>query len=117
MRQFYEKLYMGHKNIELDQSSLSHVREKLRKISENEKKVSEKEITMIELEQIIIFFLNNKSPRPDGFTNESYKIFWHNLKLILLKLLNYYRENNALNSSQLEGTITCIPKGVNSEIT
>ena len=47
---------MGHKNIELDQSSLSHVREKLRKISENEKKVSEKEITMIELEQIIIFF-------------------------------------------------------------
>ena len=46
---------MGHKNIELDQS-FSHVREKLRKISENEKKVSEKEITMIELEQIIIFF-------------------------------------------------------------
>ena len=32
MRQFYEKLYMGHKNIKLDQSSLSHVREKLRKI-------------------------------------------------------------------------------------
>ena len=42
---------------------------------------------------------------------EFYKIIWHNLKIILLKLLNYYKENNALNPYQLEGTITCIPKG------
>ena len=26
-------------------------------------------------------------------------------------MLNHYRENNAINPSQLEGTITCIPKG------
>ena len=45
------------------------------------------------------------------FRNASCFATWHDLKIILLKLLNFYRENNALNPSQLEGTITCIPKG------
>ena len=31
--------------------------------------------------------------------------------MILLKLLNSYRSKNCLNPAQLEGTITCIPKG------
>ena len=90
MRQFYEKLYTGHKNIEFEQSSLSHIRDKIKQISENDKKDLENEITMTELEKIIK--KSKKRPGPDGFTNKFYKIFWHNKKIILLKLLNYYRE-------------------------
>ena len=111
MRLFYEKLYTGKNNIELEQSSLSHFKDKINKISDKEKEDLEKKITMSELELIIKKSKNNKSPGPDGFTNEFYKIFWHNIKKFLLKLLNHYRENIAINPSQLEGTITCILKG------
>ena len=52
MRLFYEKLYTGKNNIELEQSSLSHVKDKSNKISDNEKEDLEKK-TMSELELII----------------------------------------------------------------
>ena len=71
----------------------------------------EKEIALEELQSIIIKSKNNKSPGPDGFTNEYYKILWPTIKIILLQLLKAYRYKNLLNPSQLEGTITCIPKG------
>ena len=41
----------------------------------------------------------------------SIKRNWNSIKIIILKLLNFYRESNALNPAQLEGMITCIPKG------
>ena len=111
MRLFYDNLYSEKDNTEFEDSSLSHVKENITKISECDRVDMDRDITISELEHIITKSKNNKSPGPDGFTNEFYKIFWHNLKIILLKLLNYYRVNNALNPSQLEGTITCIPKG------
>ena len=71
----------------------------------------EKDITLEELGRVIQKSKNNKSPGPDGFTYEFYKMFWPNLKIILLQLLNTYRRKNQVNPSQLEGIITCIPKG------
>ena len=53
MRLFYEKLYTGKNNIELEQSSLSHVKDKITKISDKEREDLEKQITMSELEIII----------------------------------------------------------------
>ena len=70
-----------------------------------------KDITIEELAQIIKKSKNNKSPGPDGFTNEVYKKIWPNIKNILLKLIKSYRENKILNPNQLNGVITCIPKG------
>ena len=110
MRLFYEKLYTGKNNIELEQSSLSHVKDKINKISDNKTEDLEKK-NYVRTGANYTKSKNNKSPGPDGFTNEFYKIFWHNIKIILLKLLNHYRENNTINPLQLEGTITCIPKG------
>ena len=54
---------------------------------------------------------NNKSPGPDSYTNEFYKIFWNQIKMLLLKLMNFYRVNGELNKSQLSGIITCFLKG------
>ena len=53
MRQSYEKLYTGKNNIKLEQSSLSHVKDKIKKISDNDKADLERKITMSELELII----------------------------------------------------------------
>ena len=69
------------------------------------------DISMEELGNIVKKAKNNKSPGPDGFTNEFYKIFWPNIKNLLLKLLNIYKHKGQINPAQLEGIITCIPKG------
>ena len=71
----------------------------------------EKEITLDELSNIVKKSKNNKSPGPDGYSNEFYKVFWPTIKILLMKLLNSYRNKNIVNPAQLEGIITCIPKG------
>ena len=111
MRLFYEKLYTEQDNIDIEDTSLSPIKEKVKKLNEYEKENLEKEISMEELGNIVKQSKNNKSPGPDGFSNEFYKIFWPNIKHLLLKLLNQYKENGCINSSQLDGIITCIPKG------
>ena len=96
---------------------LKSVEKKLPKLKENDKEYIEQIITLEELNNIIKKSKNNKSPGPDGFSNEFYKCFWPTLKILLLKLLNSYRDINTLNPTQLEGIITCILKGGKSEIT
>ena len=52
-----------------------------------------------------------KSPGPDGFSHELYKIFWPELRYFLLKIVTYYRNTGEINKTQQRGIITCIPKG------
>ena len=100
MRLFYEKLYTEQDNIDIENTSVSPIKEKVKKLSEYEKENLEKEISLEELGSIVKQSKNNKSAGPDGFSNEFYKIFWPNIKHLLLKLLNQYKENGHINSSQ-----------------
>ena len=54
---------------------------------------------------------NNKSPGPDGFTNEFFKTFWDDLKYLLLELMNVFFKTEHISQNFLLGIITCIPKG------
>ena len=111
MRKFYNNLFRKKENIDINKTNLEKIGEKLPKLKDDDKKDLEREITLEELHGIIQKSKNNKSPGPDGFTNEFFKTFWGSLRIILLKLLNLYRKNEILNPAQLEGAITCIPKG------
>ena len=104
-------IYIGKKIEEIGDTSFKNIDNKLRKLNDLDRKDLEKDISIEELKEIVNSSKNNKSPGPDGFTNEFFKTFWTSLKMILLKLLNTYRHKKKLNKSQLEGTITCIPKG------
>ena len=111
MRRFYESLFKEKRNINIEETSFDRIKEKLPKLSETENEDIEKDIMIEELGITVMKSKNNKSPGPDGYSNEFYKTFWHSIKMILLKLLNSYRSKNRLNPAELEGTITCIPKG------
>ena len=111
MRTYYENLYRKQNNRDIENTSLNNMKERLPKLNTKDRELLEKDITIEELAQIVKKSKNNKSPGPDGFTNEFYKIFWPNIRFILLKLIKSYRENKILNPRQLDGVITCIPKG------
>ena len=66
-------------------------------------------ITHEELHQAVTNSKNNKSPGPNGFPVEFYKIFWDQIGH--LRSINSNFINNKISNSQLQGVITCIPKG------
>ena len=111
MKIFYESLYKNQQTDSLEESNYKHLADKMPKLNETDRLNIEKEISLEELKTTVYKSKNNKSPGPDGFSNEFYKKFWTQIKQLLLKLMLFYRERGSLNKNQISGIITCIPKG------
>ena len=111
MKTFYETLYKEKNTINNDFINYKHITDKLPKLNREEQESIEREINIEDLKHIVYKSKNNKSPGPDGFSNEFYKSFWDQIQILLLQLMNHYREKGELNKRQISGIITCIPKG------
>ena len=84
MHTFYNKLYSKRDVIDIQESNLNNVVEKMPKLSETEKDKMEKKITLNELNFMVKISENNKSLGPDGITNEFYKTFWQEIDSFLI---------------------------------
>ena len=80
------------------------------KLNEEDKSSCEGELTQEECCLAIKKFNNNKSPGTDGLPIEFYKIFWQDLKEIILKAFNFTFTSQEMSTSQKQGIITLIPK-------
>ena len=56
---------------------------------------------------------NNWSPGSDGFSAESFQMFWKNLGHFIVRTVNHGFVNGELSITQREEMITCIPKDTN----
>ena len=110
MKTFYQNLYNKGETIDLNETNYSDIENRLPKLSVEENIEVERDISLEDLQYIVTKSKNNKSPGPDGFSNEFYKIFWPHIKTLLLKLVTYYKERGTLNVAQTNRIITCIPK-------
>ena len=111
MRKFYQALYDFKDIKNIEDSELSEFPAKFNKLNDNEKLALDDEITEDELKKQVFNSASNKSPGPDGYTNEFYKIFWIKIKTLLLTLMNFFYKEKSISQNHLMGIITCIPKG------
>ena len=55
---------------------------------------------------------NEKSPGTDGLPVEFYKIFWINIKKLVMNSFSYSYENENMSISQKQSFITLLPKKI-----
>ena len=79
------------------------------RLNQKEIEIMNNPITSTEIEAVIKNLPRNKSPGPDGFTEEFYQIFREELMPILLKLFQKTAEEGTPSNSSYEATITLIP--------
>ena len=82
----------------------------LPRLNQEEIEIMNNPITSTEIEAMIKNLAKNKSPGPDGFTEEFYQTFGEELMPTFLKLFQKIAEEGTLPSSFYKATITLILK-------
>ncbi len=107
---FYQQLYSSSFHSESSNSFFFEVEQFIPNISEDNYAVCEGEITVEEMDSLIIKIPFNKSPGPDGLPFEFYRSFWNDIKCLILDVFKECLDRGELSESMKQGLITLIPK-------
>ena len=80
------------------------------KISNNTKVQCDRDITIEECDKALKGLANNKTPGADGIPVDFYKIFWEDLKYLILENFQLSYDKKILPKEQRKGIINLIPK-------
>ena len=97
---YYEQLY-GNKTDNLEEMDRFLEKFNLPRLNQEEIKIMNNPITSTEIEDMTKNLPKNKTPGPDGFTEEFYQIFREELMSILLKLFQKTTEEGTLQTLSL----------------
>ena len=109
-KDFYQKLYSKGNTTYLDQSPLNWVTQYIRRLNDTTKEKLEEDINLLEIERVLFKMKNNKAPGPDGYSYDFFKIFWEDIKILMLNTFKEYLVTQRLTDQQNLGIITCLPK-------
>ena len=109
VRNYYEKIY-AKKCENLDETDKFLEKYNLPILNEKEAESLNRPITPDEIETVIQKLLIQKSPVPDGFTGEFYRVFKGELTSILHRLFQKIQEKGRLPNSFYEANIIFMPK-------
>ena len=109
IRDYYRQLY-ANKMENLEEMDKFLEKYNFPKLDQEEIENLNRPITSTDIETGVRNLPANKSPGPDGFTDEFYQKFREELTPILLKLFQKIAEEGKLPKSFYETTITLIPK-------
>ena len=109
IRDYCQQLY-GNKMDNVEEMDKFLEKYNFSKLNKKEIENLNRPITSTEIETVIRNLPTNKSPGPDGFTDEFYQKFKEELTPVLLKLLHKTAEERKLLNLFYEATITLIPK-------
>ena len=109
MRNYYEQLH-GNKIDNLEEMHRSLQKFDLPRLNQEETEIMNNPITSPEIKAMIKNLRKNKSPGPDGFTEEFYQTCREELMPILLRLFQNIADEGTLPNSFYEATINLIPK-------
>ena len=108
MKNFYQALYSSVNTNDLDRYFESTA--ELQIIKDSDYASMGRDITETELLNIIKSLPNNKTPGEDGLPAEFYKIFWVDIKSILLNSYKYSYEKGHLSITQNVAFYVLFPK-------
>lgn len=107
MKRYYETLYTS---VKINDSQFPSLPQPPKPISQNNIDVMDKELTEEELLKVIKSLPNNKTPGEDGLPAEFYKLFWINIKSLLLASYRFSLQQGSLSITQRRGVLCLIPK-------
>ncbi len=110
-KKYYEKLYSSKiKENQEESITAPFLGQETPRLSNVEKENLEGKISEEEILTALKSFQNGKSPGSDGLTPEFYKVFWIDIKHLLVESINYAYEQGQMSIVQRHGLISLLPK-------